>query len=362
MYLRALAETDLRSKERKVIAMRHWKEISDEEKAEWKSRAQEEETKRSLSESALDEHDVQALEPDDASSTPLQQRKREYESHPDVAEKEALTQAHAGDKLRDDGEVFTCHLCDKDFDSAKALSAHKARSALHARLVGEPSPSKRQMLPKAEPEVPASNEDIAFVMPAAEKNNPASLDAAAERSARARRGWDKRRMMAQKKQVEPPSLSLETGRLQILECLMLTACLPILLNVSACTGLLAETDLRSKEREGMAMRDWKEISDEEKAEWKARAQAKERKRKRSLSDSAVDEHDVQTLEPDDASSTPLQQRKRKYESHADVAEKEALARKRHYCDLCDMSFATLQVLLQPLVLFHACTCMTQRRP
>ena len=58
----------------------------------------------------------------------------------------------------------------------------------------------------------------------------------------------------------------------------------------------------------MAMRDWKKLSDEEKAEWKARAQAKERKRKRSLSDSAVDEHDVQTLEPDDASSTPLQQR------------------------------------------------------
>ena len=112
----------------------------------------------------------------------------------------------------------------------------------------------------------------------------------------------------------------------------------------------------------MAMRDWKKLSDEEKAEWKSRAQAKERKRKRSLSDSAVDEHDVQTLEPDDASSTPLQQRKRKYESHADVAEKEALARKRHYCDLCDKSFATLQVLLQPLVLFHACTCMSQRRP
>ena len=143
---------------------------------------------------------------------------------------------------------------------------------------------------------------------------------------------------------------------------MLTACLHILLTVSVCTGLFAETDLGSKERKGMAMRDWKKLSDEEKAEWKSRAQAKERKRKRSLSDSAVDEHDVQTLEPDDASSTPLQQRKRKYESHADVAEKEALARKRHYCDLCDMSFATLQVLLQPLVLFHACTCMTQRRP
>ena len=104
---------------------------------------------------------------------------------------------------------------------------------------------------------------------------------------------------------------------------------------------LAETDLRSKERKVIAMRHWKEISDEEKAEWKSRAQEKETKR--SLSDSAVDEHDVQTLEPDDASSTPLQQRKRKYESHADVAEKEALARKRHYCDLCDISFATLQV-------------------
>ena len=91
----------------------------------------------------------------------------------------------------------------------------------------------------------------------------------------------------------------------------------------------------------MAMRDWKKLSDEEKAEWKSRAQEEETKR--SLSESALDEHDVQALEPDDASSTPLQQRKRKYESHPDVAEKEALARKRHYCDLCDMSFATLQV-------------------
>ena len=69
---------------------------------------------------------------------------------------------------------------------------------------------------------------------------------------------------------------------------MLTACLHILLTVSACTGLFAETDLGSKERKGMAMRDWKKLSDEEKAEWKARAQAKERKRKRSLSDSALD--------------------------------------------------------------------------
>ena len=246
---------------------------------------------------------------------------------------------------------------------------HQVKSALHARLLAEdssglrePSSSKRQTLPKAEAEVPASHEDIDFVIPAAEKNNPTSLDAAAKRSARARKGWDTRRMTAhlKKEQVELPSLSLKKGRLLILECLMLTACLRILLTVSACTGLFAEIDLGSKEPEGMAMRDWKKLSDEEKAEWKSPAQAKETKR--SLSDSAVDEHDVQTLEPDDASSTPLQQRKRKYESHADVAEKEALARKRHYCDLCDKSFATLQVLLQPLVLFHACTCMTQRRP
>ena len=79
------------------MAMRDWKKLSDEEKAEWKARAQEKETKRSLSDSALDEHDVQTLEPDDTSSTPLQQRKRKYESHADVAETEALTQARAGD-------------------------------------------------------------------------------------------------------------------------------------------------------------------------------------------------------------------------------------------------------------------------
>ena len=208
--------------------MRDWKKLSDEEKAEWKARAQakERKRKRSLSDSALDEHDVQTLEPDDASSTPLQQSKRKYESHADVAETEALTQARAGDKLRDDGEVFTCHLCDKDFDSAKALSMHEARSAWHARLLlaedssdlREPSSSKRQTLPKAEAEVPASNEDIDFVIPAAEKNNPTSLDAATKRSARARKGWDTRRMMAhlKKKQVELPSLSLKKGRLLIL--------------------------------------------------------------------------------------------------------------------------------------------------
>ena len=98
-------------------------------------------------------------------------------------------------KLRDDGEVFTCHLCDKDFDSAKALSMHQAKSALHARLLAEdssglrePSSSKRQTLPKAEAEVPASHEGIDFVIPAAEKNNPTSLDAGAQ----ARKGSSKK--------------------------------------------------------------------------------------------------------------------------------------------------------------------------
>ena len=98
-------------------------------------------------------------------------------------------------KLRDDGEVFTCHLCDKDFDSAKALSMHQVKSALHARLLAEdssglrePSSSKRQTLPKAEAEVPASHEGIDFVIPAAEKNSPTSLDAGAQ----ARKGSSKK--------------------------------------------------------------------------------------------------------------------------------------------------------------------------
>ena len=57
------------------MAMCDWKELPDEDKAECKSCAQEHETKHSSSDTALHEHDVQGCE---------------YESHPDVAEKEAL--------------------------------------------------------------------------------------------------------------------------------------------------------------------------------------------------------------------------------------------------------------------------------
>ena len=76
---------------------------------------------------------------------------------------------------------------------------HQVKSALHARLLAEdssglrePSSSKRQTLPKAEAEVPASNEDIDFVIPAAEKNNAASLDAGAQ----ARKGSSKKSIQA----------------------------------------------------------------------------------------------------------------------------------------------------------------------
>ena len=96
-----------------------------------------------------------------------------------------------------------------------------------------------------------------------------------------------------KEQVELPSLSLKKGRLLILECLMLTACLRILLTVSACTGLFAEID-RSKERKGSHAR-LEEALRRREGRVEVSCTSERKKEEAELSDSAVDEHDVQTL-------------------------------------------------------------------